>query len=326
MFREILERKSLREPMSIGSWQSLVLFIAFTTSYFLLPTSCLYAGSGTSGARILNQTVSARTVGMGEAFVAVCDDTNALYYNPAGLVNIEGNEIASMYLKGRVDENYGLVGWVGTPSNGIGSFGASFLYYDGGNFEWNNLDGTSRNVKAQQDIVGTIGYGKEIFNNFSLGLTAKYLSSKLVETYSGTAYAVDFGILYYTTVDGLSTGLAVQNVGTKLKYIEQGDALPMNIRLGIAYNKTVLQNHSFLIAIDTVKPNESNIRENIGIEYSFKETVFLRFGYKVGYDIDKVTLGAGFQMKGLKVDYGIGLVETLNPNQRVSIGYSFGSE
>ncbi|MDD5686671.1 MAG: PorV/PorQ family protein [Elusimicrobia bacterium] len=301
------------------------LVFIFITFYFLIPTSCFSAAAGTSGARILNQTISARVAGMGEAFVAVCDDANALYYNPAGLVNIENNEISSMYLRGRVDENYGLIGWVGTPSVRIGSFGASFLYYDGGNFEWNNLDGTSRNVKAQQDIVGTIGYGREIFNNFSLGINAKYLSSKLVETYKGTAYAGDFGVLYKTGVDGFSTGLSIQNIGTKLKYIEEADALPMNIRLGIAYKKAILQNHNFLIAIDTIKSNESNIRENIGIEYCFKRIISLRVGYKVGYDIDKITLGAGFQMQGLKVDYGIGLVDTLNPNQRISIGYRFGS-
>ena len=35
--------------------------------------------------------MGARALGMGGAFVAVADDANALYYNPAGLALIEGD-------------------------------------------------------------------------------------------------------------------------------------------------------------------------------------------------------------------------------------------
>ena len=41
--------------------------------------------------------MGARALGMGGAFVAVADDANAIYYNPAGLAYMEGRNITSLY-------------------------------------------------------------------------------------------------------------------------------------------------------------------------------------------------------------------------------------
>src|SRR5882724_3034356 len=39
----------------------------------------------------------ARPVGMGGAFTAIADDSNAPLYNPAGLVQVQWNELSAMY-------------------------------------------------------------------------------------------------------------------------------------------------------------------------------------------------------------------------------------
>src|SRR6185436_19321357 len=39
----------------------------------------------------------ARPVGMGGAFTAISDDSNAPLYNPAGLVQVQWNEVSAMY-------------------------------------------------------------------------------------------------------------------------------------------------------------------------------------------------------------------------------------
>src|SRR5476649_696365 len=39
----------------------------------------------------------ARPVGMGGAFTAIADDSNAPLYNPAGLVQVQWNEVSAMY-------------------------------------------------------------------------------------------------------------------------------------------------------------------------------------------------------------------------------------
>ena len=47
-----------------------------------------------------------RPLGMGNAFVAVCDDRNALHYNPAGLANIERWSISGLGMYGGVDDEF----------------------------------------------------------------------------------------------------------------------------------------------------------------------------------------------------------------------------
>ncbi len=41
--------------------------------------------------------ISARAVGMGNAFTAVADDVYSIYYNPAGLATLERPEFATTY-------------------------------------------------------------------------------------------------------------------------------------------------------------------------------------------------------------------------------------
>lgn len=43
---------------------------------------------GTAGAQFLELGVSARAIAMGDAFLSICDDASAVYYNPAGLTQL----------------------------------------------------------------------------------------------------------------------------------------------------------------------------------------------------------------------------------------------
>ena len=59
----------------------------------LLPGVLLaQAKVGTAGAQFLEIGVSARAIGMGEAYVAVSNDATAMYYNPAGLTQLYDRE------------------------------------------------------------------------------------------------------------------------------------------------------------------------------------------------------------------------------------------
>jgi len=48
---------------------------------------------------------------MGEAFVALANDVNALNFNPAGLAHIRKHEISIMYLDSLVDTWFGFIGY-----------------------------------------------------------------------------------------------------------------------------------------------------------------------------------------------------------------------
>ncbi len=69
---------------------SLIIFLYISLSYALTGTEGV-------GNPILDLGVGARPTGMGGAFVAVCNDGNAGYWNPAGLSQLTKFEIHSMY-------------------------------------------------------------------------------------------------------------------------------------------------------------------------------------------------------------------------------------
>src|SRR5476649_1520563 len=50
-------------------------------------------------AAFLDDGWGARPVGMGGAFTAIADDSNAPLYNPAGIVQVQWNEMSAMYAR-----------------------------------------------------------------------------------------------------------------------------------------------------------------------------------------------------------------------------------
>lgn len=77
------------------STRIIVLLATFFTLSPQLQAQSLYSG-------IRNQFESTRALGMGNAFTAVSDDVNAIFYNPAGISQLEGGQ-SSWFLKGDVD-------------------------------------------------------------------------------------------------------------------------------------------------------------------------------------------------------------------------------
>lgn len=63
---------------------------------FAVPVHATNSKVGTSGAQFLKIGAGARSTAMGDAFVGIADDVNAVYYNPAGLGYLERAEITAM--------------------------------------------------------------------------------------------------------------------------------------------------------------------------------------------------------------------------------------
>ena len=99
---------------------------------------------------------------MGGAFVAVDNDVNSLYYNPAGIASIKKRSGSFTYLNHLLDFNSGFIGFV-QPKLGPGSFGLSVLYMDYGDFTKTDTNG--------QEVGG--------FGANSLALAASYAMEHL---------------------------------------------------------------------------------------------------------------------------------------------------
>lgn len=281
--------------------------------------SSVYAkGAGTSGGLTLIEATSARASSLGEAYSAMTDDIAAFGYNPASLGSMQSGQAAFLYQQGLVDDSYGHF-MIGGPSR-KGSIGLSLGYYNGGEMEL--YDGvTERTVTSQRDLALALGYARDI-GPVTFGMTGKYLSSELIETEKATAFAGDFG-LSVPVMSRLRIGAAVQNIGTQLKFIEEGDDLPRIARAGFAlalipqkYVTTLLVDAPYFL-------NEEELRPSVGLEVSIG-VLSLRGGYKSGSDLQEFSVGTGFQLGRSSLDYSFGLADKLDSQHRVSLAMRFG--
>jgi len=278
-------------------------------------------GAGTSGAIILDQPVGARACGMAEAYTAVGGEIGVLHYNPAGLISLTNREVSFSYQRGLADDNFmSLLYGQPTP---IGVFGGAFSYYTAGEMELIDLDGNEWTAKAEQDFVVLAGFARQVLKNLPMGINLKVISSRLVEAKTATGFAVDLGTLYRPPLEGLAVGLAVRNLGTKLKFIDEGDSLPLTICLGGAYERS-FGSQKILMSIDLpFLVYEEKLTPAVGFEFDWREMVQGRVGYKFNSDDTGLALGMGFTYQRYIINYAFGLANRLENSHRVSLGVRF---
>jgi hypothetical protein len=267
--------------------------------------------AGTSALAVLKVGLGARAQGMGCAYTAVSDDVNGIYHNPAGLSQLSNMEVSFQHLLYIESINYANVS-VASPSD-FGVIGLSFSHV------WmDSIDGREsltddiREFDAS-DSVGTLSYSRK-FDKLGAGVSLKLISSKIDDA-SATGFAADIGLLYSCggldaaelygeesggccALSGLKAGLVVQNLGGEVTYDgddagEEGDPLPMNVKLGLSYPVS-----GALVALDVNMPSDNRVNANVGCEYQLsagKVIVPLRLGYSTLNDFDVIDgLSAGF--------------------------------
>jgi len=295
--------------------------ILVTLMVSVLSNTLWAKGAGTSGAVILDQPVAARACGMAEAYTAVEGEIDVLHYNPAGLTSLPNWQASFSYQRGLADDNFmSLLYGQPTP---VGVFAGAFSYYTAGDIDLIDLDGNEWTAKAEQDFIVLAGFASEFLEKCPMGINLKVISSRVVEAESGTAFAVDFGVLYHPPLEALATGLAVQNLGTKLKFIEKGDPLPLTIRLGNAYHRS-FGNQQILLSIDfPYLVYEQQINPAVGFEYDWRKMIQVRIGYKFNVDDTGLAFGLGFTYQRYVIDYAFGLANKLKNLHRLSLGVKF---
>ncbi len=301
----------------------------FIKTLTLLLTSLLLCGplyaQVLSGGETLKTAIGARQAGMGEMFTALSGDIHCLYYNPAGLAGLATPVITSSYTSNIFENQEALVaGGLPVSWAGPGALAFSLVNALGAKMEINHLDGTSENLISQNDFLATLGYAQQFLPNFHAGANIKVLSSTLVEQYTATAVGVDLGILMRDAVlPGVNIGAALQHVGSKIQYDEEGDAMPTTLRIGIAYQRVFQQEHGLRAGVDFLFPNDSDSLQHIGVEYAWQNTLFLRAGYKLGYDLDTFTVGGGANYQGIQFDYAFSGFTAGGNAHRIGLGYAF---
>lgn len=278
--------------------------ILVLTILYLL-SSAAFAGRsdvGTSGAVFLKIAPGARPAAMGEAFSAIGDDVNSIFYNPAGTAGLNGPEFTAQYGSWFQGISYNVLGAV-YPAGRLGSFGLGIINLGVSGMEKRAADTADPDGTFESaDFAYIINYSREVRQDLSAGINAKIISQK-IDNAASSSYAGDAGILWKTPFDNLSCGVAVQNFGSQVKFSSGEDPLPLIIKAAASYERQI-NNSSFLKAgLETGLPRDNDQYFSAGGEYSRQIMEELSASARAGYKtVSQEKLGG---LSGLSAGAGI---------------------
>ena len=308
--------------------KSLVLVVGIA---FLLVPQLIWAQAkvGTAGAQFLELGVSARAIGMGDAFLAISDDASAVYYNPAGLTQMVEREAMLTHVSYLADINYDFAA-LGIPA-WSGVVGLAFYMLDAGDMDVNHYEGSDDHPATGQtfsakDYALSFSYARSLTDRFSVGGTLK-LIDELLDTERAIGWAADMGTLYDTGYRGFKIAMVISNFGPDLKFIDEECPLPMNFKFGAVLDVYRHENHMLTFSTEGCHPNDALEKFNAGVEYCFKDMFSLRLGDHFEYDTGGISAGCGMRLsvseRPLTFDYGYHDMGILEGFHRFSLGLSF---
>lgn len=289
----------------------------------LLALNIVSTALSQSGLSFLKIGIGGRASGMGEAFSAVVDDATATYWNPAGLMQLNQQQLFLIHNEWLEDVRSEFVTFA-LPTKNY-SIGFSLNSINIGDIE---LRGRQPSVDpiatfTAHDLALGLSYARSITTEWDVGVTIKYLFEKIyIEESSGIAG--DIGVQYHPAVIPIKFGMTLQNLGRMNKLGSESPELPRIFRLGLAFNPTILQVDHLLFAGDFVHDFEGNSHFHVGTEYLLKDYLEVRLGYQTGYEIKSIQFGFGFRFDKILMDYGyVPLQKNFGQGHRFSFGINF---
>lgn len=185
---------------------------------------------GTTSAEFLLLGAGARGMALSGAYAALATDISAIYYNPAGMAQIERPGAMVSTYSYVADTRYVWAGIALPMSGGVRTFG-----FQVGNFGFSGQpvtdvthpDGDGTKYSVAETFVG-LGYAQNFSDRFSAGFSAKIISDKLGAV-AASGFAMDFGTNFHAVAAGrpIRASFVIQNLGSTLKH--NGSALDVTL-------------------------------------------------------------------------------------------------
>ncbi len=298
---------------------------------------------GRTSFQFLKIGMGARQSAMGEASIAVVQDVNSVFWNPAGIRGVESIQTSFSYVKWLADMNYA-AGAVGYNWDGIGVFALSIAALDYGDIPEATVQGAGNDTRTGNSVSGGdfmagLSYSRPMTDRLSLGITVKYLHESLWD-YSASTIAFDVGTVFDLGYNGVKLAMSAQNFGSAVKYLEESDReagydLPLVFRIGLAATLlggsdafvNVNPMHRVVVSAEAINTNDFSERLHLGGEYWFSDLLALRAGYRMNYAEGNWTLGVGlapsFAGMDVRLDYAYVAYEFLDAPHRLTLSLGF---
>ncbi|MDE0013151.1 MAG: hypothetical protein OXU36_18545 [Candidatus Poribacteria bacterium] len=267
--------------------------------------------------------VGARPLGLGGAFVALADDSNAASYNAAGLGYIDATQVGITHAQrfnGLITYN-NISGII--PFGRAGSLGAS-------------LGILGEDSEIYEERVVRISYGNALFKQLAIGANLKLFGTSFDESNefvaenpyfvqtSSSATSFDLGVIA-RPFQSLSIGASVENLLPANMSISEThtDSVPLNIRAGLVYKLESIAEMSaqgeavsnlLKSSLGTVEIASRNgeIYIRTGIEIWLNRAIAIRGGYSAkngGNSATTLNFGGSAKLPisstNFQLDYGL---------------------
>ena len=266
----------------------------------------------------LNIGVDARSIGMGNAVVSSTNDVNSTYWNPAGLLKIERDEISLMhssYFANIASYNYLSYAKKIDNESAIGfsliRFGVddimdtTQLIDNQGNIDFNRIE-----LFSAADYAFLFSYAKKNrLLNLNYGFNVKLIRRIIGDFANSWGFGFDFGI-QHENQDGWKFGLMARDITTtynswsfdedRLNDIQnaiqgQNQEIPEKneisipkLQIGVSKQFELNNDYSMLAALDLfilfeetndiISSKIASINPSVGFEFGYIDLVYLRFG------------------------------------------------
>jgi hypothetical protein len=308
---------------------------------------------GTAGAQFLKIPVGARAAALGGAFTSCGDDASALFWNPAGAIGVKSGALIASHEEWWAGSRLNHAAFVRSFGE-IGSFGVSFTSMSMDKIAVTteeDPEGTSGQSFDAQDLMLGITYARKLTEDFSVGITAKYVHQRIWNENAG-GLAVDIGTLYHIGFRDLRLGMSVTNFGGELSFEgrdlavdydvnssisterllpsqiqAEGYPLPLHFQVGISMSPYVSDDFSVLLSADVIHPNDNDELVCAGVEATVMQALSFRGGYRFGDDTARWSVGVGATVPAgslrIGFDYAYVSYDLLPSIQRFGVGVEF---
>lgn len=293
--------KSVPHNFALTIW-GLLISLVFSTAF-----------PDVSRAAFIDLQLGARPQGMGGAFVALADDANAAYWNPAGIKQSQQHHATFMHgFLGDIEGlNFDFLAY--TQPAGTGSLGLYWLTV-GATLEQGEDASTSRFATS----VFALAYALPIkADKLYGGLTLKRFTMESIVG-NGAGMGFDGGLLFLPT-PALSVGFVARNIAADIK----DEKIPSTLRLGFAGH---LLGNRIRPAIDLESKSGINGRDGMNLKFhgGVEIAPHPNGAIRGGYDADGPTFGVSFNIRGAGIDYAFRGSKILGSGHRIAAKYMFG--